>query len=473
MDTRFLHFVLGATLFFNLLLASITGAIIGIYVSYNGSKDIPVVRSDSEQSIQQLIRLFESEYSTVYDLKLDGYDRISGTVDTKEGLFLEGYFNPLNAKFEGPLIVDPNWIKTVISLHRSLLIGRIGRVIMVLTTLLTSLLVIFGFLLWLKKYSSFDLFKRSFSNEPKSNLIHSHGGVIALFPILLLCVTGCLLAFEGLGWIRYLPISQELNIKINEETLYVHNLEELYFPFTGDSTEVYEVSTHSNRYELASLDLEVSTSVSKSKLEKISRLSSQVHTGSGSSMWLSILIATTLLTVYFIITGFKFSKWRWKGNLAVNSSHQLLYASENGTTTQIAYSFARQMKDIGLKVRPRSINSFKYHDGIEHIWIFASTYGDGEAPQNGRNFDKVFSTIPKDVKISFSVIGFGSKYYPNFCQFAKDLDYKLENEAWAVKKTELFLINQISKAEYNEFLVDYYSELGLDFPQKVYWPTWS
>jgi sulfite reductase (NADPH) flavoprotein alpha-component len=119
------------------------------------------------------------------------------------------------------------------------------------------------------------------------------------------------------------------------------------------------------------------------------------------------------------------------------------------------------------------LNSFKFHEGIKHIWIFAATYGNGEAPENGSDFEKAFLTIPEKAKITYSVVGFGSKFYPKFCQFAKDIDSRLQLQTWAIKKTDLHLINQRSKSEYIIFLKDCYRSIKLDFPKIIDWPSWD
>ncbi len=472
MNRRFLHFLLGATLFLNLFFASVTGAILGIYISYHGLRDIPSVSENSKQTIPELIDLFENKYAKVYDLKINGYNHLEGTIDAHEDVFLEGYFHPETAEFIGPLILDPPLIKTVTSFHRSLLVGDIGRAIMLITALLTGFLAITGLFLWLKKYSNVQILKNSFYTERKSNLVHGHGGFMALIPILLLCLSGVILSLEGFGLIDD-QFNHNVKSKTDKNYQLVSNLKEIYFPFTEDIGEVYEVKTKNYQYKLTIQNKKIQSEIISSRFDKITMWSKSIHTGKSSSIWSFTLTATAILSIYFIISGFNFSKWRWKIKLKKPHSYQILYASENGSTTQIAYSFARQLKRQNIKVKVIALNSFKFHEGIKHIWIFAATYGNGEAPENGSDFEKAFLTIPEKAKITYSVVGFGSKFYPKFCQFAKDIDSRLQLQTWAIKKTDLHLINQRSKSEYIIFLKDCYRSIKLDFPKIIDWPSWD
>ena len=59
--------------------------------------------------------------------------------------------------------------------------------------------------------------------------------------------------------------------------------------------------------------------------------------------------------------------------------------------------------------------------------IITSTYGQGEAPSNGTAFLELLKSIKQNSNMRYSVVGFGSKSYPDFCKFAIDITKTLKN----------------------------------------------
>ncbi|MGB2245009.1 MAG: flavodoxin domain-containing protein [Flavobacteriaceae bacterium] len=70
-----------------------------------------------------------------------------------------------------------------------------------------------------------------------------------------------------------------------------------------------------------------------------------------------------------------------------------------------------------------------------------STYGDGEAPSNATGFAKRFKKQIPEKKIKYAVLGFGSKSYLKFCQFAENIDDLLYNNPRYQQLVPLFKIN--------------------------------
>jgi sulfite reductase (NADPH) flavoprotein alpha-component len=112
-------------------------------------------------------------------------------------------------------------------------------------------------------------------------------------------------------------------------------------------------------------------------------------------------------------------------------SHRIavLYASQSGTAEGLARKLAKELKAQGhqpavstlVGYSPAALAAEKY------ALIFASTYGDGEAPDGVQPFyeELCLEHFPRYERLSYAVFGLGDHHYENFCKFGKDLDTKL------------------------------------------------
>jgi sulfite reductase (NADPH) flavoprotein alpha-component len=95
------------------------------------------------------------------------------------------------------------------------------------------------------------------------------------------------------------------------------------------------------------------------------------------------------------------------------------------------------------------LNNYKAQKHKHHLLVVTSTYGLGEAPANANKFLKKLNKAKHVISFDFSVLGFGSRNYPDFCQFAIDVDQALMNESNATKNTDIGLVNQQSKLDFD------------------------
>jgi sulfite reductase (NADPH) flavoprotein alpha-component len=112
-------------------------------------------------------------------------------------------------------------------------------------------------------------------------------------------------------------------------------------------------------------------------------------------------------------------------------SHRIavLYASQSGTAEGLARKLAKELKAQGnqpvvstlVGYSPAALAAEKY------ALIFASTYGDGEAPDGVQPFfeELCLEHFPRFEGLSYSVFALGDRHYENFCKFGSDLDGKL------------------------------------------------
>ncbi|XP_043923537.1 nitric oxide synthase, brain-like [Protopterus annectens] len=110
----------------------------------------------------------------------------------------------------------------------------------------------------------------------------------------------------------------------------------------------------------------------------------------------------------------------------------ILYATETGKSENYAKTICKIFKRA---FDPKVICMDEY-DSCKLkeetlLLIITSTFGNGDAPENGEKFAKLLSemsrTHPKALQQQkFSVFGLGSRAYPNFCAFAHFIDKHLE-----------------------------------------------
>ena len=115
----------------------------------------------------------------------------------------------------------------------------------------------------------------------------------------------------------------------------------------------------------------------------------------------------------------------------------ILFASDGGNAESVAKRLGRRGKARGLKVKVIAMDDFLIEDlsNEKHVIFCTSTAGQGEFPQNGREFWEALkgSTDTDLSKVNFSVFGLGdSHYWPRkedkhyYNKPAKDLDARLE-----------------------------------------------
>jgi len=108
----------------------------------------------------------------------------------------------------------------------------------------------------------------------------------------------------------------------------------------------------------------------------------------------------------------------------------ILYGSQTGTSETLAKQTAKlaAAKQFVATVVDMAAATAEMLVNAKHIFIITSTYGEGEPPDNAKDFWNLLSAenFPKLTGIPFSVFALGDTNYEKFCQFGKDLDQRLE-----------------------------------------------
>ncbi|CAF2916010.1 unnamed protein product [Rotaria sp. Silwood2] len=112
---------------------------------------------------------------------------------------------------------------------------------------------------------------------------------------------------------------------------------------------------------------------------------------------------------------------------------EILFGSQTGTAEDVSERFSCMARSTGVECRVRSLNSIQSIEDLGTFILFiVSTTGDGEEPENMRQFwriimKKSLSSIPSILShIHYGLIGLGDSTYPKFNFVAKKLSKRLE-----------------------------------------------
>ncbi|MCL8000576.1 flavodoxin domain-containing protein, partial [Brucella sp. 21LCYQ03] len=240
------------------------------------------------------------------------------------------------------------------------------------------------------------------------------------------------------------PIFQEIMLD---------EVERLEFPFMEDDPEEYFVLTLTDRQvTVHQISGEVVEETRYAYAAVWEKLSLDLHTGQTNRVWAVILGLGALNILFFIYSGFVITFRRTGTKIknkyrAHNAEIILLYGSENGSTLAMANRVFKQLLDQGERVLLTNMDQYTVYPKAREMVIFTCTYGLGEAPSNGKKFEQLLSASLQQQPIGFSVLGFGSRSYPDFCAFAYHIDTVLESQAWAKRTLPLHTVNEKSTAD--------------------------
>jgi len=130
----------------------------------------------------------------------------------------------------------------------------------------------------------------------------------------------------------------------------------------------------------------------------------------------------------------------------------ILLGSETSSTIGFASLFKEALTSINKKVFLSTLNTYSTYEKAKQLIVFTATYGAGEAPSNANNFENLIKKISPKNNLNFSVLGFGSLAYPDYCQFAIDVENMLDKNKSFSKYLDLYKINSQSMEAFKDWV---------------------
>lgn len=467
---RYAHLSLAVFSAAFLFLASVTGTILAVDAI---QEKIPSQRVENFESISldKTLPTLRKMYPEITEISIDHNQFVTLQAIDKDGNDVNAIIDPTNGKIIGTPQKKSDFIKWITGLHRSLFLHETGRLIIGINAFLLFLIAISGFVLVLKRQKGIRNFFSKIIKEYFAQYYHVLLGRLALIPILILALSGTYLSMERFHLFEKEEKTANENSKPQQKTFdfkqaTLAQVSKIEFPFSDDEEDYYTFELKDRKIEVNQYSNAIVSVELYPTPKLLADLSLDLHTGRASAIWAFILGLASLNILFFIYSGFAMTFKRRASRIknkykAEESKYILLVGSENGSSLRFANAILKELIAQGEKAFIGQMNNYSAFPKAEHLLIFTSTYGLGDAPSNATKFESLIEKINQQQQINYSVIGFGSQSYPDFCGYAKKIDALLEKQSWTHRFLELQTVNDKSAEEFVNWVKLWSAKTGI------------
>ncbi|GAB5417656.1 MAG: hypothetical protein Crog3KO_20940 [Crocinitomicaceae bacterium] len=445
------------------------------------------VERPEEIQLVDFIATLDSSYSNA-DLVEATFDEIGflklSLID-ENGEMDAFYIDPRTGEKLGKVVQPSPLFDFNRQLHRSLFLGSVGRLTMGIIAAILFLMVVTGIVLIFKRQLKAVKFFGRVTKDSLLSYLHIQLGRWTFPLLLVISITGTYLSLDRFG---FLPKEHKIRHTLDFESLAdspeIHkndfpiflqtnlsDVQKIQFPFTPFPEDYYQLRLKDrdiivNQYTGA---VESTEYLGEAKAWK--GWIFNWHTGKGSISWSLFLLFGSVSIAFFIVSGFSitFKRWRSKSNNEVSKAEArivILVGSESGQTAAFAKHISGLLRRKKQLVFVEEMNNFGHYPRIEQLLLLTSTYGNGEAPSNARNFIELLRENQPSKEFEFAVLGFGSRNYLSFCKYAEDVREALLRNPVANECIPFTKIDKQSNVQKCQWLEDYAQYSGISIHQK-------
>jgi len=465
-----------------LLLATVTGVILAFDPIQKEWAPLSVAGAGS-LSVADLLQNLDGQYETILDVEILNNDAVKiATIDMEEAKNGAFIIDPFTGERLGDVPESKPFFQTVTNLHRSLFLKSTGRLLVGITAFLFLLSILTGLLLlWKREGGIRGLFSRTIKTQ-NDQYLHVVISKWTWFPLLIIAVSGVylsLLRFEVIPEPEMQPLPpQSMEVAHAEapasefelfREMPLAKLEKLEFPFSDDAQDPYLLHTRHRRWAIHQYNGAVLEAYEDPVVNQISEWNYRLHTGSGSVVWSLVLGGSTAGVLFLIYSGLSIGYQRFRGKPRQLFSPEeaafiVLYGSENGSTRQFATALFRSLLSQKKKAYLEELNGYTDFPRAKHLLVLTSTYGDGEPPANATSFLELLSQKNIPDTVQFAVLGFGSKAYPKFGQFALESHRALNDLPQTSPLLDVEIIHNQSQGSFLEWAKKLGQQLSVSLP---------
>ncbi|HAR71953.1 MAG TPA: FAD-binding oxidoreductase [Flavobacteriaceae bacterium] len=469
---RYAHLSLAILSSAFLVILSITGVILAVDAINEKSPAYKVENFDNI-TLAQVLPTLREHYFEIIEVKVDHNDFVTIDAMDENGNSIKSYIDPTTGKKIGEIVPKSDFINWVTALHRSLFLKETGRAIVGVVSFLLTLISISGLILIIKRQQGILNFFTKVNKDSFSQYFHVVTGRWLLIPVLIIALTGTLIFLARLGPLVGQPKEIEHQAKENLQpkdlkdieffkNTKLSSVEKIEFPFIpDDEAEPFIVHLRKKSVSVNQVNGAIISESLNPYSAIVEKFNIDLHTGRTNVIWAAILGIASLNILFFICSGFVITFKRTKTKIVKNKYKAneaeiiLLVGSENGATVGFASKIQEQFLANGKKSFIAQMNQYEIYPKAKQLIIFTSTYGIGDAPANAKKFEQLITLFPQQQSIEFSVVGFGSRAYSDYCGYAIKVDNWLNDQKWTTRLLDLKTINDKSPEEFTNWVTAY------------------
>lgn len=465
---RYSHLVLAISSFLLIALASITGIILAFEPVSLKTLHYKV-DNFNQITLAETLPALKKNFEEITDLTVDHNQFVIVKGINTKGDDVTVYVDPRTGKTLGVPEKQSEFFQWVTSFHRSLFLNELGRLFVGLTAFLLLLITVSGIALIIQRQRGIKRFFTKIIKENFFQYYHVTLGRILLIPILIITISGTYLSLVRFKIIPEHKVSSKVDfdsIKSEPEkkladfavfkNIHLAEVSQIEFPFSEDVEDYYTIKLKDRELTINQLTGDILTEALYPTTVLLTELSLDLHTGRTNIIWAIVLAIASCNILFFIYSGFAITLKRRSGVTKnkykkEDCNYIILVGSENGSTFHFAKAVYQQLIKAGQKCFITELNNYTVYPKAEHLIVFTATYGLGDAPTNAAKFMELLKKHPQPNKVDFSVVGFGSKSYPDFCKYAFEVNNALSLQEWATSALEIHTVNDRSPEEFGKW----------------------